>query len=50
MIGALRENIGANVELHEMDANINDPEFAKAMAAKLDEYMLARPRPASTSK
>ena len=50
LIGALRENIGANVEVHEMDANINDPQFAKAMAAKLDEYMLARPRPASTSK
>jgi uncharacterized protein (UPF0261 family) len=50
LIGALRENIGGNVEVHEMDANINDPEFAKAMAAKLDEYMLARPQPESASK
>jgi hypothetical protein len=23
----------------EMDCNLNDPEFAAAMAAKLDEYM-----------
>ncbi len=39
LIGALRKNIGKNVEVHEVDAHINDPEFAKAMAAKLDEYM-----------
>jgi uncharacterized protein (UPF0261 family) len=50
LIGALRENIGKNVEVREMDANINDPEFAVAMAAKLDEYMLARPRPGSPDK
>jgi uncharacterized protein (UPF0261 family) len=50
LIGALRENIGKNVEVREMDANINEPEFAAAMAAKLDEYMMARPRPGSTSK
>jgi hypothetical protein len=30
-----------------MDANINEPEFAVAMAAKLDEYMVARLRPGS---
>jgi uncharacterized protein (UPF0261 family) len=39
LFGALRENMGKNVEIHEVDANINDPEFAQAMAAKLDEYM-----------
>jgi uncharacterized protein (UPF0261 family) len=50
LIGALRENIGKNVEVREMDANINDPEFATAMAAKLDEYMAARPRPGGTFK
>jgi hypothetical protein len=27
------------VELIEIDANVNDPEFAAAMADKLDEYM-----------
>jgi uncharacterized protein (UPF0261 family) len=47
LIGALRENIGKNVEVREMDANINEPEFAVAMAAKLDEYMVARLRPGS---
>jgi uncharacterized protein (UPF0261 family) len=47
LIGALRESIGKNVEVREMDANINEPEFAAAMAAKLDEYMVARLRPGS---
>jgi uncharacterized protein (UPF0261 family) len=28
--------------MHEVDAHINDPEFARAMAAKLDEYMKVR--------
>jgi uncharacterized protein (UPF0261 family) len=42
LIGALREGIAGNVEVYEMDAHINDPEFARAMAAKLDEYMEAR--------
>ena len=27
------------VELHEVDAHINDPEFAAAMAARLDEFL-----------
>jgi uncharacterized protein (UPF0261 family) len=30
------------VELHEIDANINDPGFAHAMAARLDELMKVR--------
>jgi uncharacterized protein (UPF0261 family) len=42
LIGAVRENIGKNVDVREMDTNINDPEFARAMAAKLDEYVGAR--------
>jgi uncharacterized protein (UPF0261 family) len=42
LIGALRENIGKNVEVHEIDAHINDPEFARAMAARLDEFMKVR--------
>ena len=36
---ALREGLDDNVELIEMDYNVNDPEFADAMADKLDEYM-----------
>jgi uncharacterized protein (UPF0261 family) len=31
--------VGDRVELVELDMNINDPEFAHAMVAKLDEYM-----------
>jgi uncharacterized protein (UPF0261 family) len=32
-------NVGDNVELHELDVDINDPEFARAMVAKLDQFM-----------
>ncbi len=39
LFATLRAGIGENVELIEMDANVNDPEFAAAMADKLDEYM-----------
>ena len=39
LFAALREGLGENVELVEMDNNVNDPEFADAMADKLDEYM-----------
>ncbi len=42
LFSALRQNVGKNVEMHEVDANINDPKFAQAMAAKLDEYMKVR--------
>jgi uncharacterized protein (UPF0261 family) len=34
--------MGKNVEMHEVDAHVNDPKFAQAMAAKLDEYMKVR--------
>ena len=39
LFDALRAGLGDNVELIEMDSNVNDPEFAEAMADKLDEYM-----------
>ena len=42
LFDALREGLGGSVELVEMDCNVNDPEFAAAMAAKLDEYLGAR--------
>jgi uncharacterized protein (UPF0261 family) len=42
LFGALREGLGDNVEVHEMDCNVNDPEFATAMAEKLDAYLRAR--------
>jgi uncharacterized protein (UPF0261 family) len=42
LFGALRENVAENVELHELDAHINDAEFAEAMAARLDEFLQER--------
>jgi uncharacterized protein (UPF0261 family) len=39
LFAALRDGIGPNVEVIEMDDNVNDPEFAEAMADKLDQYM-----------
>jgi uncharacterized protein (UPF0261 family) len=42
LFGALRENVAPNVELHELDLNINDPEFARTMATRLDDFMRAR--------
>jgi uncharacterized protein (UPF0261 family) len=41
LFAALRENVSNNVELHELDHNVNDPEFARAMVDKLLEYMEA---------
>ena len=39
LFDALRYGLDGSVELVEMDHNVNDPEFADAMADKLDEYM-----------
>jgi uncharacterized protein (UPF0261 family) len=36
LFAALREGVGENVELVEMDANVNDDAFADAMVEKLD--------------
>ena len=36
---ALRDGLAGNVELHELEANINDVEFAHAMAARLAELL-----------
>jgi uncharacterized protein (UPF0261 family) len=38
LLAGLRSALGANVELHEVDAHVNDPDFAGAMAARLDEF------------
>jgi uncharacterized protein (UPF0261 family) len=35
----LREGLAPHVEVHEIDAHINDPAFAEAMAARLDEFL-----------
>ena len=39
LFDALRRGIDDDVELLEMDTDLNDGEFARAIAAKLDEYM-----------
>ncbi len=38
---ALRENLNENVEVRELDTDINDPEFARAMAERLHEHYQA---------
>lgn len=39
LFAALRENLGENVELHELDLDVNDPAFADAMADRLHEMV-----------
>jgi uncharacterized protein (UPF0261 family) len=39
---ALRANLKGNVELHELELDINDPEFAHAMVDKLVQYIEER--------
>ena len=42
LFDALRSGLDRSVELHELDAHVNDAEFATAMVEKLDEYMKER--------
>ncbi len=39
LFDALRSGIGSNVELHEIDVDVNDPAFARAMAQRMDEFV-----------
>jgi uncharacterized protein (UPF0261 family) len=39
LFAALREGLSENVELHELDLDVNDPAFAKAMANRLHELI-----------
>jgi uncharacterized protein (UPF0261 family) len=39
LFAALREGLGPNVELHELDLDVNDPAFADAMADRLHEML-----------
>lgn len=41
LFGALRENLDESVEVRELDTDINDPEFARAMAERLHEHYQA---------
>jgi uncharacterized protein (UPF0261 family) len=36
---AIREHVGPNVEVHEVDTDVNDPTFALAMADRLHEML-----------
>ena len=39
LFDALRSGLEGDVEVHELELHINDPQFATAMVEKLDEYM-----------
>ena len=39
LFDALREHLNDDIELIELDTDINDEEFARTIAAQLDEYM-----------
>jgi uncharacterized protein (UPF0261 family) len=39
---ALRSSLASHVERYELDTDVNDPEFATAMAARLDAFMGGR--------
>ncbi|HZQ66841.1 MAG TPA: Tm-1-like ATP-binding domain-containing protein [Gaiellaceae bacterium] len=39
LFGALREGLGPNVEVHELDLDVNDPAFADAMAERLHDFI-----------
>jgi uncharacterized protein (UPF0261 family) len=39
LFSAVREHLGSKVELHELDTDINDPDFALAMANRLHEML-----------
>jgi uncharacterized protein (UPF0261 family) len=41
LFSAVRDNLGSNVELHELDTDVNDPAFALAMADRLHEMLKA---------
>jgi uncharacterized protein (UPF0261 family) len=41
LFGALREHLESEVDVRELDLDVNDPEFARAMADRLDELYRA---------
>ena len=42
LVGALREQLDPSVDVRELDTDINDPAFAKAMADRLHELVGVR--------
>ncbi|MFL5929233.1 MAG: Tm-1-like ATP-binding domain-containing protein [Gaiellaceae bacterium] len=43
LVAALKEELAGRVELHELPEDVNDPQFALAMADRLHELIDARP-------
>ncbi|MFL5706444.1 MAG: Tm-1-like ATP-binding domain-containing protein [Ktedonobacteraceae bacterium] len=43
LIDNLKAELGANVEVRELDMDINDPRFAQAMAKRMDDYVRTQP-------
>jgi uncharacterized protein (UPF0261 family) len=39
LLAGLRETLGESVEVHEVETDINDPDFAVAMADRLHELI-----------
>jgi uncharacterized protein (UPF0261 family) len=39
LLAGLHETLDPSVEVHEVDAHVNDPAFADAMAGRLDEFL-----------
>ncbi|WP_448627498.1 Tm-1-like ATP-binding domain-containing protein [Geodermatophilus sp. URMC 64] len=42
LLAGLRATLAPSVEVHEVDAHINDEAFAVAMAARLDEFLIGQ--------
>ncbi len=42
LIASLKDEIGPRVEVRELDTDINDAGFARAMADHLDRFICAR--------
>jgi uncharacterized protein (UPF0261 family) len=39
LLAGLRETLDPSIEVHEVETDVNDPAFAVAMAARLDEFL-----------
>jgi uncharacterized protein (UPF0261 family) len=44
LFSSIRETVAANVEVHELESDVNDPDFALAMANRLDAMIKAASR------
>jgi uncharacterized protein (UPF0261 family) len=49
LIDNLKAELQSHVKVHELDMDINDPRFARAMASRLDEFVRAQAAQATSS-